>query len=64
MSPRTSNVSEATVRDLQARIDGRLVAPGHCTGRQTKPQLAGAFAPGRYGPSVVGTQYRLSAVRT
>jgi len=53
---------EPTVRDLQARIDPRLVAPGHCTGWRAKAKLAGAFAPGRYAPSVVGTMYRLSAV--
>jgi len=55
---------EPTVRDLQARIDPRLVAPGHCTGWRAKAKLAGAFAPGRYAPSVVGTLYRLAAVRT
>jgi hypothetical protein len=27
-------------------------------------KLADAFAPGRYAPSVVGTLYRLSALRT
>jgi 7,8-dihydropterin-6-yl-methyl-4-(beta-D-ribofuranosyl)aminobenzene 5'-phosphate synthase len=55
---------EATVRDLQALIDPRLVAPGHCTGWRAKAKLAAAFAPGRHAPSVVGTLYRLSAVRT
>ena len=55
---------EPTVRDLQSRIDPRLVAPGHCTGWRAKTNLASAFAPGRYAPSVVGTLYRLSAVRT
>lgn len=50
---------ESTVRDLQARIDPRLVAPGHCTGWRAKAKLAQAFAPGRYAPSVVGTLYRL-----
>jgi 7,8-dihydropterin-6-yl-methyl-4-(beta-D-ribofuranosyl)aminobenzene 5'-phosphate synthase len=54
---------DATVGDLKARIDPRLVAPGHCTGWRAKAALAGAFAPGRYAPSVVGTLYRLSAVR-
>jgi 7,8-dihydropterin-6-yl-methyl-4-(beta-D-ribofuranosyl)aminobenzene 5'-phosphate synthase len=39
----------------------RLVAPGHCTGWRAKASLAGAFAPGRYAPSVVGTLYRLRA---
>jgi 7,8-dihydropterin-6-yl-methyl-4-(beta-D-ribofuranosyl)aminobenzene 5'-phosphate synthase len=51
---------EPTVRDLEVRIDPRLVAPGHCTGWRAKAKLAHTFAPGRYGPSVVGTQYRLS----
>jgi 7,8-dihydropterin-6-yl-methyl-4-(beta-D-ribofuranosyl)aminobenzene 5'-phosphate synthase len=54
---------EPTVRDLQARIDPRLVAPGHCTGWRAKAKLAETFAPGRYAPSVVGTLYRLSAHR-
>jgi len=53
---------EPTVRDLQARIGPRLVAPGHCTGWRAKAKLAGTFAPGRYAPSVVGTMYRLNAV--
>lgn len=53
----------ATVRDLEALIRPRLVAPGHCTGWRAKASLASAFAPGRYAPSVVGTRYRLSAVR-
>ncbi len=52
---------EPTVRDLQGRIEPRLVAPGHCTGWRAKARLADTFAPGRYGPSVVGTMYRLSA---
>jgi 7,8-dihydropterin-6-yl-methyl-4-(beta-D-ribofuranosyl)aminobenzene 5'-phosphate synthase len=52
---------EPTVRDLEARIEPRLVAPGHCTGWRAKARLADTFAPGRYGPSVVGTLYRLSA---
>jgi len=52
---------EATVGDLKARIDPRLVAPGHCTGWRAKAALAVAFAPGRYAPSVVGTVYRLKA---
>lgn len=50
-----------TVRDLKARIDPRLVAPGHCTGWRAKSALATVFAPGRYAPSVVGTLYRLAA---
>ena len=52
---------EPTVRDMQSRIDPRLVAPGHCTGWRAKAALADSFAPGRYAPSVVGTMYRLSA---
>ncbi len=52
---------EATVHDLDARITPRVVAPGHCTGWRAKARLAEAFAPGRYGPSVVGTLYRLQA---
>jgi 7,8-dihydropterin-6-yl-methyl-4-(beta-D-ribofuranosyl)aminobenzene 5'-phosphate synthase len=52
---------DATVSDLKVRIDPRLVAPGHCTGWRAKAALAGAFAPGRYAPSVVGTLYRLKA---
>jgi 7,8-dihydropterin-6-yl-methyl-4-(beta-D-ribofuranosyl)aminobenzene 5'-phosphate synthase len=55
---------EPTVRDLDARIAPRLVAPGHCTGWRAKAKLAGTFAPGRYAPSVVGTMYRLSAPPT
>jgi 7,8-dihydropterin-6-yl-methyl-4-(beta-D-ribofuranosyl)aminobenzene 5'-phosphate synthase len=50
---------EPTVRDLAALIRPRLVAPGHCTGWRAKAALANAFAPGRYGPSVVGTTYVL-----
>jgi 7,8-dihydropterin-6-yl-methyl-4-(beta-D-ribofuranosyl)aminobenzene 5'-phosphate synthase len=50
---------EATVRDLRDRIRPRLVAPGHCTGWRAKAALAQAFAPGRYGPSVVGSTYAL-----
>jgi 7,8-dihydropterin-6-yl-methyl-4-(beta-D-ribofuranosyl)aminobenzene 5'-phosphate synthase len=50
-----------TVSDLKTRIDPRLVAPGHCTGWRAKAALAGAFSPGRYAPSVVGTLYRLKA---
>lgn len=52
---------EDTVRDLEARVDPRLVAPGHCTGWRAKARLADVFAPGRYGPSVVGTMYRLKS---
>ena len=55
---------EPTVRDLEAHIEPRLVAPGHCTGWRAKAKLADAFAPGRYAPSVVGTMYRLSAAST
>ena len=50
-----------TVRDLVERIEPRVVAPGHCTGWRGKAALAAGFAPGRYGPSVVGTTYRLLA---
>lgn len=52
---------EPTVNDLETRFGPRLVAPGHCTGWRAKARLAEAFAPGRYGPSVVGTMYRLTA---
>ncbi len=52
---------DSTVRDLEQRISPRLVAPGHCTGWRAKARLAERFAPGRYGPSVVGTLYRLRA---
>lgn len=51
----------ATVRDLGARVEPRIVAPGHCTGWRAKAALAQAFAPGRYGPSVVGSLYTLKA---
>ncbi len=51
----------ATVRDLQERIRPRVVAPGHCTGWRAKAALAAAFAPGRCGPSVVGSLYHLKA---
>lgn len=50
-----------TIRDLSDLIDPRIVAPGHCTGWRAKAALADAFAPGRYGPSVVGTRYQLTA---
>ena len=52
---------EATVRDLQARIGPRVVAPGHCTGWRAKAALVQAFAPARYGPSSVGAMYVLAA---
>ncbi len=52
---------DATVRDLRARIRPRVVAPGHCTGWRAKAALAHAFAPERYGPSVVGSLYTLRA---
>jgi len=51
---------EPTVRDLEVRVGPRVVAPGHCTGWRAKARLAETFAPGRYGPSVVGTRYRLT----
>jgi 7,8-dihydropterin-6-yl-methyl-4-(beta-D-ribofuranosyl)aminobenzene 5'-phosphate synthase len=50
-----------TVRDLVEIVAPRLVAPGHCTGWRAKAALAAAFAPGRYGPSVVGSRYVLQA---
>jgi 7,8-dihydropterin-6-yl-methyl-4-(beta-D-ribofuranosyl)aminobenzene 5'-phosphate synthase len=50
-----------TVRDLVGIISPRVVAPGHCTGWRAKAALAAAFAPGRYGPSVVGSRYLLHA---
>jgi 7,8-dihydropterin-6-yl-methyl-4-(beta-D-ribofuranosyl)aminobenzene 5'-phosphate synthase len=50
-----------TVRDLVEIVAPRIVAPGHCTGWRAKAALAAAFAPGRYGPSVVGSRYVLHA---
>lgn len=50
-----------TVRDLERRIQPRLVAPGHCTGWRAKTALCDAFAPGRYAPSVVGSMYSMKA---
>lgn len=50
-----------TIRDLRELVDPRIVAPGHCTGWRAKAALATAFSPGRYGPSVVGSRYRLAA---
>jgi 7,8-dihydropterin-6-yl-methyl-4-(beta-D-ribofuranosyl)aminobenzene 5'-phosphate synthase len=50
-----------TVRDLSDLIAPRIVAPGHCTGWRAKAALSDEFAPGRFGPSVVGTRYRLEA---
>lgn len=50
-----------TVRDLLDLIDPKIVAPGHCTGWRAKAALTAAFAPGRYGPSVVGSRYHLAA---
>ena len=50
-----------TVRDLEQRIQPRIVAPGHCTGWRAKTALCNAFSSGRYAPSVVGSQYVLSA---
>jgi len=57
MEPRITD----TVHDLVERIGPRIVAPGHCTGWRAKAALAAAFAPGRYGPSVVGSRYLLHA---
>ena len=53
---------EQTVRDLDALVRPRIVAPGHCTGWRAKAALAAAFAPGRYGPSVVGSTYLLAPI--
>lgn len=50
-----------TVDDLDELVSPRIVAPGHCTGWRAKAALADRFAPGRYGPSVVGTTYTLRA---
>jgi 7,8-dihydropterin-6-yl-methyl-4-(beta-D-ribofuranosyl)aminobenzene 5'-phosphate synthase len=50
-----------TVRDLVKIVAPRIVAPGHCTGWRAKAALAAAFAPGRYGPSFVGSRYVLHA---
>ena len=50
----------ATVDDLDTLIAPRLVAPAHCTGWRAKAALAARFAPGRYGPSVVGSRYLLT----
>jgi 7,8-dihydropterin-6-yl-methyl-4-(beta-D-ribofuranosyl)aminobenzene 5'-phosphate synthase len=50
-----------TVRDLERRIQPRLVAPGHCTGWRAKAALCNVFAPGRFAPSVVGSQFVLQA---
>lgn len=45
-----------------AALEPKLVAPGHCTGWRGKVALADEFASSsRYAPSVVGTQYRLTA---
>lgn len=52
---------EPTLRDLKERIRPRVVAPGHCTGWRAKGAFARAFAPGGYGPSVVGSMYVLRA---
>ena len=52
---------EPTVDDLEHLVSPRIVAPGHCTGWRAKAALAERFAPGRYGPSVVGTTYTLHA---
>ena len=52
---------EPTVRDLAARVEPRIVAPGHCTGWRAAAALADAFPPSSYAPSVVGTRYVLTA---
>jgi 7,8-dihydropterin-6-yl-methyl-4-(beta-D-ribofuranosyl)aminobenzene 5'-phosphate synthase len=51
----------ATVRDLKERIRPNIVASAHCTGWRAEAALSAAFAPGHYGPSAVGTLYRLQA---
>lgn len=53
---------DPTIADLKERIRPRIVAPGHCTGWRAKAALARAFAPGSYGPSVVGSTYVLAPV--
>jgi 7,8-dihydropterin-6-yl-methyl-4-(beta-D-ribofuranosyl)aminobenzene 5'-phosphate synthase len=52
---------EPTLAALVERVRPRVLAPGHCTGWRAKAALASAFAPGRYGPSVVGSMYVLQA---
>jgi 7,8-dihydropterin-6-yl-methyl-4-(beta-D-ribofuranosyl)aminobenzene 5'-phosphate synthase len=52
---------EPTVRDLDALVDPRIVAPGHCTGWRAAAALAHAFSPDRCAPSVVGTRFLLTA---
>jgi 7,8-dihydropterin-6-yl-methyl-4-(beta-D-ribofuranosyl)aminobenzene 5'-phosphate synthase len=52
---------EPTVRDLLHEVDPQVLAPGHCTGWRAKAALVDAFAPGRLGPSVVGSTYTLTA---
>jgi 7,8-dihydropterin-6-yl-methyl-4-(beta-D-ribofuranosyl)aminobenzene 5'-phosphate synthase len=52
---------DETVRDLAELVEPAVVAPGHCTGWRAKAALAARFGPDRYGPSVVGTTYVLSA---
>jgi 7,8-dihydropterin-6-yl-methyl-4-(beta-D-ribofuranosyl)aminobenzene 5'-phosphate synthase len=54
---------DATVADLLTLVDPTLLAPGHCTGWRAKAAFATVFGPQRYGPSVVGTRYRLQAAR-
>jgi metal-dependent hydrolase (beta-lactamase superfamily II) len=51
---------EPTMRDLAEHSAARR-RPGHCTGWRAKAALAQAFAPARYGPSVVGSLYTLRA---
>lgn len=52
---------DRTVTDLVERVKPKVVAPGHCTGWRAKAALSRAFAPGRHGPSVVGSSYVLKA---
>ncbi len=46
---------QAEWREVEPRIEPRLVTPGHCAGWRAKAKLAVTFASGRYEPSVVGT---------
>lgn len=51
---------EPTVRDLVDLVEPRIVAPGHCTGWRAAADLAAAFGPSGYAPSVVGSRYVLT----
>jgi len=50
---------EATVRDLETRIEPRVVAPGHCTGWRAVMELARVLPEAFVAPSV-GTTLRVS----